>query len=96
MHQSTAEARRCDELSLMQPAISGVLPEYAWTAPRVTGRDGLMIVGAHRNFPRCLFALGLGSTGLAGAFLAARLLLRHHTGDPDPAAEVFSFSRFLG
>jgi glycine/D-amino acid oxidase-like deaminating enzyme len=84
------------ELSLMQPAISGVLPEYAWTAPRVTGRDGLMIVGAHRNFPRCLFALGLGSTGLAGAWLASRLLLRRHTGDPDAAEEVFGFSRFLG
>jgi glycine/D-amino acid oxidase-like deaminating enzyme len=84
------------ELSLMQPAISGVPPEYAWCASRVTGRDGLMIVGPHRNFPRCLFALGLGSTGFAGAWLASRILLRHHTGETDPVDEVFSFSRFLG
>jgi glycine/D-amino acid oxidase-like deaminating enzyme len=84
------------ELLLMQPAISGVLPEYAWCASRVTGRDGLMIVGPHRNFPRCLFALGLGSTGLSGAWLASRILLRHHTGDPDPVDDVFGFARFLG
>jgi sarcosine oxidase len=84
------------ELSLLYPAISGVMPEYAWMAPRVTGRDGLMLVGAHRNFPRHLFALGLGSTGLAGAWLASRILLRHYTGEPEPGDEIFGFARFLG
>jgi glycine/D-amino acid oxidase-like deaminating enzyme len=84
------------ELSLMYPAISGVLPEYAWAAPRVTGRDGLMLVGAHRNFPRHLFALGLGSTGLSGAWLASRILLRHYTGEPESGDEIFGFARFLG
>jgi glycine/D-amino acid oxidase-like deaminating enzyme len=55
-----------------------------------------MLVGSHRNFPRHLFALGLGSAGIAGAWLAARILLRQYTGRPEPADEVFGFSRFLG
>jgi glycine/D-amino acid oxidase-like deaminating enzyme len=81
------------ELSLLYPAISGVMPEYAWTATRVTGRDGLMLVGPHRNFPRHLFALGVGSTGIAGAWLASRILLRHYTGQLEPADVVFGFGR---
>ena len=84
------------ELSLMHPAISGVLPEYAWAAPRVTGRDGLMLVGPHRNFPRHLFALGLGSTGLAGAWLASRILLRHYTGEPEPGRRRLRLRPFPG
>jgi glycine/D-amino acid oxidase-like deaminating enzyme len=72
------------------------MPDYAWAAPRVTGRDGLMLVGAHRNFPRHLFALGLGSTGLAGAWLASRILLRLFTGEAESGDEIFGFSRFLG
>jgi glycine/D-amino acid oxidase-like deaminating enzyme len=84
------------ELSLLYPSISGIVPEYAWMAPRVTARDGLMLVGAHRNFPRHLFALGLGSAGLAGAWLASRILLRQYTGEPEAGDEVFGFARFLG
>src|SRR5205085_6092944 len=56
------------EWSLRHPAISVVQPEYAWTATRVVGKDGLPVAGAHRNFPNHLFALGLGGTGLAGAW----------------------------
>jgi glycine/D-amino acid oxidase-like deaminating enzyme len=81
------------ELSLLYPSISGVMPEYAWTATRVTGRDGLMLVGPHRNFPRHLFAVGVGSTGLAGAWLASRILLRRYTGQVEPSDEVFGFGR---
>ena len=81
------------ELSLRYPAMSGILPDYAWMAPRVTARDGLLLAGPHRNFPRHLFALGLGATGLTGAFLAARLLLRHYTGEPEPGDEHFGFGR---
>ena len=73
------------EWSLRHPAVSGIQPAYAWTATRVTGRDGLPIAGAHRNFPHHLFALGLGATGLAGAWLAARIVLRQYQGEPDPA-----------
>jgi glycine/D-amino acid oxidase-like deaminating enzyme len=81
------------EWSLRHPAVSGIQPAYAWTAARVTGKDGLPIAGAHRNFPHHLFALGLGATGLAGAWLAARIVLRQYQGEPDPADAVFGFGR---
>lgn len=81
------------EWSLRHPAVSGIQPAYAWVAPRVTGRDGLPLAGAHRNFPHHLFALGLGGTGLAGAWLAARIVLRQYQGEPDPADAVFGFGR---
>jgi glycine/D-amino acid oxidase-like deaminating enzyme len=81
------------EWSLRYPAVSGIQPAYAWTASRVTGRDGLPIAGAHRNFPHHLFALGLGATGLAGAWLAARIVLRQYQGEPEPGDAVFGFGR---
>jgi glycine/D-amino acid oxidase-like deaminating enzyme len=81
------------ELSLRHPEISGIQPEYAWTATRVVGKDGLPIAGAHRNFPNHLFALGLGGTGLAGAWLAARIVLRQFQGEPDAADAIFGFGR---
>jgi glycine/D-amino acid oxidase-like deaminating enzyme len=81
------------EWSLRHPAVSGIQPAYAWTAARVTGKDGLPIAGAHRNFPHHLFALGLGATGLAGAWLAARIVLRQYRGEPDAADAVFGFGR---
>jgi gamma-glutamylputrescine oxidase len=84
------------EWSLRHPAVSGIQPAYAWTAPRVTGRDGLPIAGAHRNFPHHLFALGLGATGLAGAWLAARIVLRQYQGEADAADAVFGFARLAG
>jgi glycine/D-amino acid oxidase-like deaminating enzyme len=83
------------ELSLLYPSISGVMPEYAWTAPRVTGRDGLPIIGVHRAFPRHLFAIGLGSLGLSGAWMAARILLRHYTDQVEAGDDVFGFARLL-
>jgi len=81
------------EWSLRHPAVSGIQPAYAWTALRVTGRDGLPVAGAHRNFPHHLFALGLGATGLAGAWLAARIVLRQYQGEPDPSDAIFGFGR---
>ncbi len=84
------------EWSLRHPAVSGLPPTYAWTATRVVGRDGLPVAGAHRNFPHHLFALGLGGTGLAGAWLAARIVLRQYQGDAEPADAVFGFGRLAG
>ena len=52
-----------------------------------------MYIGAHRNFPHHLFALGGGAVSVTGAFVAARLLLRAVQGTPEPADEVFSWTR---
>jgi glycine/D-amino acid oxidase-like deaminating enzyme len=83
------------ELSLLYPAISGTRPEWAWSYAFDDTVDGLPYIGTHRNFPRHLFALGLGRHGVAAAWLAARLLLRHLTEAPAKGDDLFSFSRIL-
>jgi gamma-glutamylputrescine oxidase len=81
------------ELSRLYPAISGVMPDYGWSTRLAAGIDGLPLAGPHRNFPRHLFAIGLGHAGLAGSLLAARILLRSYREAPEPADEHFGFSR---
>ena len=81
------------ELSTLYPVISGIRPDYAWTAPVTATPDGVMFVGPHRHYPRHLFALGTGHGGAAASFLASRLLLRHHLGRSDKGDELFGFSR---
>jgi glycine/D-amino acid oxidase-like deaminating enzyme len=83
------------ELSLLYPAISGTQPEHGWAYRFDETLDGLPYIGAHRNFPHHLFALGLGRHGAAGAWLAARLFLRHLSGEPAKGDELFGFARVL-
>ena len=83
------------ELSTMYPAISGVQPEWAWDVVHYGSPDGLPVIGPHRNFPRHLFALGLGRHGAGAAWLAARVLARAAAGEPAKGDEVFGFSRVL-
>jgi glycine/D-amino acid oxidase-like deaminating enzyme len=81
------------ELLTMYPAISGLQPEYGWEASYGETADGLMYIGAHRNFPHHLFALGGASDSVTGAFVAARIIVRAVQGTPDKADEVFSWTR---
>jgi glycine/D-amino acid oxidase-like deaminating enzyme len=81
------------ELLTMYPAISGLMPEYGWDMSYGETADGLPYIGPHRNFPRHLFALGSGGDSLTGAFLAARILLRHLQDAPDKADAVFNWTR---
>jgi glycine/D-amino acid oxidase-like deaminating enzyme len=80
------------ELSLALPSISGVQPDYGWHAPWSVSVDEVPFIGAHRNYPHHLFALGLGST-LASAFLAGRILARAVLGQGDRSDEYFGFAR---
>jgi len=82
------------ELSTLYPDISGIMPEYGWGQGYTRTRDGLPYLGPHRNFPHHLFAWGDSSHSATGAFLASRLLLRHHLGELEPADEVFAFTRY--
>ncbi len=79
------------ELLMMNPAISGLQPEYGWDGSYGETTDGIMYVGPHRNYPRHLFALGGDS--LSGAFLAARILVRAVNGEADKHDEVFGWTR---
>lgn len=81
------------ELLTMYPAISGLMPEYGWDLSYGETFDGLPYLGPHRNFPRHLFALGSGGHSVTGAFLAARILLRHLQGASEKADDVFSWTR---
>lgn len=81
------------ELSILYPDISGVQPALGWAADYARTTDGLPAIGPHRNFPHHLFAFGDASQGIAGAYLASRVLTRAHFGEMDPADEVFGFHR---
>jgi glycine/D-amino acid oxidase-like deaminating enzyme len=81
------------ELLTMFPAISGLRPEYGWETTHGETADGLMYIGAHRNYPRHLFALGGPRDSVTGAFVAARVLLRAIQGTPDKVDEAFAWTR---
>jgi glycine/D-amino acid oxidase-like deaminating enzyme len=81
------------ELSTLYPDISGIQPAYGWCADYARTGDGLPYIGPHRNFPHHVFAFGDASHGVAGAYVASRIILRHCIGEPDPADDAFSFNR---
>jgi glycine/D-amino acid oxidase-like deaminating enzyme len=81
------------ELSTLYPEISGVAPAYGCGSAYARAADGLPFLGPHRNYPHHLFAFADASHGVTGAYLASRVLLRHHLGCPEPADHVFGFPR---
>jgi glycine/D-amino acid oxidase-like deaminating enzyme len=81
------------ELLLMYPGISGLRPAYGWDLPYGQTADGLMYIGAHRNYPRHLFALGGGGDSITGAFVAARILARAAVDGAAKGDEVFGWTR---
>lgn len=83
------------ELSVLYPPVSGACPEWAWSYTFDDTVDGLPYIGTHRNFPRHLFALGLGRHGVAASWLAARLIQRVVTEQQAKGDELFGFSRIL-
>ena len=80
------------QLLMMYPVISGLQPEYGWDASYGEASDGLMYIGAHRNYPHHLFALG-GSGSVTGAFVASRILLQALRDSSDKADKVFGWTR---
>ena len=81
------------ELLTMYPAISGLQPEYGWEASYGETADGLMYIGAHRNYPHHVFALGGRGESATGAFVAAGIILRTVQGVSDKADDVFGWMR---
>jgi glycine/D-amino acid oxidase-like deaminating enzyme len=79
------------ELSTLYPEISGIAPEYGWNAAYALTATGLPYIGPHRNYPHHLFAFGDASHTVTGAYLASRVLLRHHLEEIEPADDVFGF-----
>lgn len=81
------------ELSTLYPDISGLAATHGWGVDYARTADGLPFLGSHRNFPRHLFAFAGGAHSITEAYLASRILLRHHLGESDDADEVFGFTR---
>jgi glycine/D-amino acid oxidase-like deaminating enzyme len=81
------------EVLMKYPAISGLQPEYGWEAAYGQTADGLMYIGAHRNYPHHLFAIGGSAVSVTGAFVAARMLARAAQDKPDKADQVFGWTR---
>lgn len=81
------------ELLMTYQAISGLQPEYGWETSYGDTADGLMYIGAHRNYPRHLFALGGARDSATGSFLAARILLRALQDESDTGDRVFGWAR---
>jgi glycine/D-amino acid oxidase-like deaminating enzyme len=81
------------ELSLHYPHVSGTPAASGWRVPVTTAGDGLPIVGAHRSFPRHLFALGFGDAGVSGAWLAARVIARRWSDAVERDDDLFGFGR---
>jgi glycine/D-amino acid oxidase-like deaminating enzyme len=81
------------ELSVLRPAISGLMPEYSWDVEYSRTIDGVPYYGPHRNYPHHYFAFGGGPGGLGLSFAAARIILRHYLGQPEKGDEPFSFTR---
>ena len=81
------------ELLTMFPVISGLAPAYGWELISGDTADGLMYIGAHRNYPRHLFALGGGGDSITGAFLAARVVVRALQDAPEKEDAVWGWTR---
>jgi glycine/D-amino acid oxidase-like deaminating enzyme len=81
------------ELSTMYPAISGLQPDYGWDVLYGQTADGLMYIGAHRNYPFHHFAIGGSRDSVTGSFLASRMLLRAIQERPEKGDEVFGWNR---
>jgi glycine/D-amino acid oxidase-like deaminating enzyme len=81
------------ELSVLYPAVSGILPAYGWDGVNARTADNLPYVGPHRNYPKHLFAFPSEAGGPGSSYLAARILLRHFHATAAQDDELFSFSR---
>lgn len=75
------------------PGLADVGVERAWEGLFAMTPDSLPYIGAHRRYPRHLFALGYGGNGMTFAYLAARMLREQWLGERSPDHELFRFGR---
>jgi glycine/D-amino acid oxidase-like deaminating enzyme len=81
------------DLSALFPSLAHVTPAYAWEGLFANTPDGLPYIGAHRRYPRHLFALGYGGNGMTLGFLAAQMLVRLAAGTATEDDGLFGFGR---
>lgn len=79
--------------SARYPSLVGIRVDYAWEGLFAMTPDGLPYIGAHRRYPRHLFALGYGGNGMTFGFLASTLLLDEILGRASEDLALFAFNR---
>jgi glycine/D-amino acid oxidase-like deaminating enzyme len=89
--EATAQLR--EQFAHLLPALNDIPIARTWEGLFAMTPDGLPFIGAHRQYPRHLFALGYGGNGMTFGFLAARLLLDAVRGVPNPDLQLFAFNR---
>jgi glycine/D-amino acid oxidase-like deaminating enzyme len=75
------------------PGLSDVRIDGAWEGLFAMTPDSLPYIGAHRRYPKHLFALGYGGNGMTFGFLAARLLVDLWQGVESSDHQLFGFDR---
>jgi len=81
------------ELSTMYPDISGVQPEYGWVADYARTANGLPCIARTATSRITCSLFGDAGHSVTGAYLASRMLLRHHFEETGSGDEVFGFLR---
>ena len=81
------------ELLVRYPSIAGLRPAFGWHASYAETADGLPYIGAHRNYPHHLFALGGSGESVTDAFLAARVIARAVAGTAEKSDQVLGWTR---
>ena len=89
----SSTTRLREHFEALLPALKEIEIESAWEGLFATTPDGLPYIGAHRRYPRHLFALGYGGNGMTFGFLAARLLLDAVDGVENSDLQLFAFNR---
>jgi glycine/D-amino acid oxidase-like deaminating enzyme len=82
-----------EEFAAVLPPLAGIGIERAWEGLFAITPDSLPYIGAHRRYPRHLFALGYGGNGMTFGFLAARLLREQWQGVVSTDHDLFRFGR---
>jgi glycine/D-amino acid oxidase-like deaminating enzyme len=82
-----------DKATEWYPALDDTKPEYGWEGLFAITPDGLPYIGAHRRYPRHLFALGYGGNGMSFGFLAGQFLVRMARGETGADLDLFRFDR---
>lgn len=67
--------------------------DYAWAGTFAETKDGLPYIGATKQQPRILYALGYGGNGITFSQIAADIIANIVSGKADENAGIFSFYR---
>lgn len=67
--------------------------DYAWAGTFAETIDGLPYIGAVKEMPRVMFALGFGGNGITFSQIAAQIIADKVQGKPNANAPIFSFYR---